>query len=110
LAKNTIRAGGAEHLSAAIKGHKTLTVLDISSNEIGAYSKDNDGDAPWIASPEGPVAVADAIRDMGALSKLDLRENFINEKGHALLQQAAGSRYASYFFDHITFLTRTSPP
>jgi hypothetical protein len=46
----------------------------------------------------------------GALSKLDLRENFINEKGHALVQQAAGSRYASYFFDHITFLTRTSPP
>jgi hypothetical protein len=46
----------------------------------------------------------------GVLSKLDLRENFINEKGHALVQQAAGSRYASYFLDHIIFLTRTSPP
>jgi hypothetical protein len=43
LAKNMIRAEGAKHLSAAIKGHKTLTVLDISSNEIGAYSRDNDG-------------------------------------------------------------------
>jgi hypothetical protein len=77
LAKNTIRAEGAKHLSAAIKGHKTLTVLDISSNEIGAYSKDNDGNGPWIASPEGPVAVADAIRDMGAMTSLNLAGNGI---------------------------------
>jgi hypothetical protein len=70
---------GAKHLSAAIKGHKTLTVLDISSNEIGAYSRDNDGRATWIASPEGPVAVADAIRDMGALSVLNLADNKLGE-------------------------------
>jgi hypothetical protein len=78
LAKNTIRAEGATHLSAAIKGHKTLTVLDISSNEIGAYSEDNllPGESVAdTASPEGIVAVADAIRDMGAMTSLNLASN-----------------------------------
>jgi hypothetical protein len=70
LAKNMLRAEGVKQLSSAIKGHITLTILDISSNEIGAYSRNNDGRAPWIASPEGPIALADAIKDNGALSKL----------------------------------------
>ena len=59
-----LRAEGAKQLSSAIKGHKALTTLDISSNEIGAYARDNDGRAPWIASPEGPIALADAIKNM----------------------------------------------
>jgi hypothetical protein len=60
-------------------------VLDISSNEIGAYSKDNDGGAPWIASPEGPVAVADAISDMGAMTSLNLASNHLGHQGAAII-------------------------
>jgi hypothetical protein len=40
-----------------------LTSLDISNNSIGAYSKDGDGMAPWIATPEGPKAIAEALKD-----------------------------------------------
>jgi hypothetical protein len=83
LAKNMLRAEGAKQLSSAIKGHKALTILDISSNEIGAYARDNDGRAPWIASPEGPIALADAIKNNGALSKLDLSMNRIPATGMA---------------------------
>jgi Ran GTPase-activating protein (RanGAP) involved in mRNA processing and transport len=80
LAENMIRAEGAKHLSAAIKGHKSLTILDISSNEIGAYSSmadSGDDDGPWIASPEGPLAVADAVKDMGALKSLNISNNML---------------------------------
>ena len=70
-----ITAAGAKHLFEAIKGHKALTSLDVSSNEIGAYSKDNDGATPWVPSPEGPAAIADGIKNNGALVKLDASDN-----------------------------------
>jgi hypothetical protein len=79
LAKNVIRAEGAKHIFAAIKGHKTLTILDISGNEIGAYSRDNNGRSPWIGSPEGPIAIADAIKDMEALTALNIAGNNLGE-------------------------------
>jgi Ran GTPase-activating protein (RanGAP) involved in mRNA processing and transport len=86
ISKNMIRAAGAKHLSEAIKEHKTLTSLDVSSNEIGAYSKNNDGCSPWIPSPEGPAAIADGIKNNGALEKLLMANNGIlnKESGKAL--------------------------
>ena len=48
-------------ISSVDKG--ALTFLDISNNSIGAYSKDGDGRAPWIATPEGPKAIAEALKD-----------------------------------------------
>jgi hypothetical protein len=40
-----------------------MTSLDISNNSIGAYSKYGDGKSPWIATPEGPQAIAEALKD-----------------------------------------------
>jgi Leucine-rich repeat (LRR) protein len=77
LANNLIRAEGAKHISAAIKGHEALTILDISGNEIGAYSKGNGGYDSWIASPEGPLAIADAVKDMRVVSSVNLLKNKI---------------------------------
>jgi hypothetical protein len=100
LAENAIRAEGAKRLSAVFsavlnKGHKPpLAVLDISSNEIGAYSEDNDGRAPWIASPEGPAAVADAIRGMRALSIANVMGNRIGRARLSELQEIVRSENA----------------
>jgi hypothetical protein len=47
------------------------------------------------SKPKGIIAIASAIPDMGALSKLDVRQNEIRSEGQRALQQAAGSRYAS---------------
>jgi hypothetical protein len=72
-----------------------LLVLDISNNSIGRQSRDGDGRAPWIATPEGPQAIAEALKsnvrdtmymhitpanichDKGALTSLDISDNSI---------------------------------
>jgi hypothetical protein len=43
------------------------------------------------------IALADAIPDMRALSKLDVHDNEIPSEGQRALQQAAGSRYTYIF-------------
>ena len=52
---NLLRADGAQAFADVLKVNKTLTDIDLSDNEIGAYAKDNDGQEPWIPSPEGPA-------------------------------------------------------
>ena len=44
--------------------NKTLTQLDVSDNEIGEYSRDNDGQAPWVKTPEGPAALAQGLGEL----------------------------------------------
>jgi hypothetical protein len=46
----------------------------------------------------GVIALADAIRDNAALTKVDARENSINDEGKRALRQAAGSRYVRLKF------------
>ena len=52
-----------------LKVNKTLTDIDLSNNEIGAYAKYNDGRALWIPSPEGPAALADGLKDKSLCHK-----------------------------------------
>jgi hypothetical protein len=80
-------------------------VLDISNNSIGRRSRDGDGHAPWIATPEGPQAIAEALKsnvrdimymhitsanichDKGALIKLDISSNNIGGEQEGELQR-----------------------
>jgi hypothetical protein len=82
--------GFAQELAVGIKDNGTMTSLDVSSNTIGLIdifpddwrSRDDDGQAPFIHAggreqnvvPEGAnssavIALANAIKDMGAMSK-----------------------------------------
>jgi Leucine-rich repeat (LRR) protein len=58
-----------------------LTSLDISDNRLGGifngYNDNGSGYGSFTATPAGPKAIADAIRDMGALLILNLSSNSI---------------------------------
>jgi hypothetical protein len=62
LKKNRLFAGGGTALAAGLKGNQGITELDISENYLG---QNTGGDA----DASGITAIADAIPDMGALSK-----------------------------------------
>ena len=67
---NLLRADGAKAFADVLKLNKTLTDIDLSNNEIGAYARDNDGRGPWIPSPEGPAALADGLKDNSSVTKV----------------------------------------
>jgi hypothetical protein len=100
-----------------IKNMGALTTLDISSNMLtgNPYARGFKPDLTGACMPfdeimfsllslfVGIVALADAIPNMRALSKLDVRENNINANGKSALKKAAGvgvfrSRYAQLKF------------
>ena len=51
---NCLRAAGAKAISEMLKVNKTLTLLDLSDNEIGAEK--NSRREVTKATPEGPAA------------------------------------------------------
>jgi hypothetical protein len=67
-------ATDAMMLVPEIIDNRALTMLDISKNRLGGfntgYNRDGSGYGMFTATPEGPKVIADAIKDMGALSKL----------------------------------------
>jgi hypothetical protein len=58
-----------------------LTLLDLSSNRIGGYFQyyhdGGGGYGDYTVTPEGPNAIADAIKDMGAISSVNVLKNDI---------------------------------
>jgi Ran GTPase-activating protein (RanGAP) involved in mRNA processing and transport len=91
--------GGALVIAEHLDGNGALLVLDISNNSIGRRSRDGDGRAPWIATPEGPQAIAEALKsnvrdimymhitsanichDKGAMTSLNLASNSLGVEG-----------------------------
>ena len=67
---NLLRADGAKAFADVLKVNTTLTDIDLSNNEIGAYAQDNDGCGPWIPSPEGPAALAEVLKDNSSVTKV----------------------------------------
>jgi hypothetical protein len=83
---NSLCAAGAKALAAALSSNQVLTELNLSRNWLGKED-------PWGHSESdmsGVAILADAIKDMGALSKLDVRANSIDAKGKSALKKAAG--------------------
>ena len=78
---NCLRADGAKAISEMLKVNKTLTMVDLSDNEIGAYAKNNDGRAPWIPSPEGPAALADGLKANSTVQQLHAQNNGLGPEG-----------------------------
>jgi hypothetical protein len=67
-------AGDAIMLVPDIIDNGAMTMLDVSKNRLGGfstgYNSDGSGYGLFTATPEGPKVIADAIKDMGSLSKL----------------------------------------
>jgi hypothetical protein len=64
---------GVAALAGVLPGMGAMLLLDLSNNRLGGfyegYYSTGKGYGSFTATPEGPKAIADAIRDMGAISK-----------------------------------------
>lgn len=86
ISSNDLRTEGGKALAEALKGNQIMTALNVSSNALTYNTKAEPG------KMDGLVALADAISDMGALTKLDACSNDIGDDGEDALKKAAGSR------------------
>ena len=68
-----------------LKINTTLNELNLSNNEIGAYSRDNAGRAPWVPSPEGPAALAEGLAANSSVTQVDVRSNNLTDADTAQL-------------------------
>ena len=60
---NGLRAAGAQAFGEVLKTNKTLTLLDLSENEIGGWDTyPGESYNTHTATPEGPVALAKGLK------------------------------------------------
>jgi hypothetical protein len=110
MSRTYIGSEGAKVLSLGLSGNGALTSLDVSSNNLGCVvgwtyhpangrshkHKHSDGrnqellpEGEELGKPEGAIALANAISDMGALFKLDITDNDIPADLMQTMQQVA---------------------
>ena len=83
---NNLHADGGKALAKGLKGNTGITELDISSNYLGVASN-------YEPDMSGVIALADAIPDMGAMTKFDISSNEIRaEGGKALAEGLKGNQ------------------
>ena len=92
---NSLRAAGAKAISEMLRTNKTLTMVDLSDNEIGAYSKDNDGQAPWLPTPDGPAALAYGLKANSTVQQLDASANGLDQASKDRLTKAKPPQLAT---------------
>jgi hypothetical protein len=96
ISENNLHAGGGKALAAGIKGNQVITELSIAGNALGTESE-----YPYNSDMSGVTALADAIPDMRALTKLDISSNNIGAKEGSNLQrlcEASGIELANRLF------------
>lgn len=76
---NVIHPPGAESLSRALVANRTLKVLSLPANYLG---------------PVGVGSIAQAAA-LSCITELDLRENYLTERGAAVLAKAVQGRFLS---------------
>jgi hypothetical protein len=81
LESNWLYAAGGKALAEGLKCNQVIKELNIASNKLGMNSNGN-------SDMSGVTALGDVIPDMGALTKLILKDN-------AMLTKAAGKALAS---------------
>jgi hypothetical protein len=106
--------GFVQGISRGLLDNRALSFLNLSNNNLGQLgaedwtydssedtgeewqhidgSKRHRNDPPPNSKPEGIIALANALPDMRAMTRLDARENELDDEGKRALQQAAGSR------------------
>jgi hypothetical protein len=101
--------GFAKELAVGISDNGALTSLNLAQNDLGQMvppkgwrAEDGDDQAPWIhtdgarveegmpegSKPEAIIAVANAIKDMRALTSLNLSSNNLKAKGAKIVAEA----------------------
>ena len=98
-----MREAGAKAISEMLKVNNTLTKLDLSDNEIGGWLKDGKysfSDKVWEETPEGPAAVADALKSNTVLQHLNVSQCHLGSAG--------GKAMAACIADNST-ITSVSP-
>ena len=74
--------------------------MDLSSNSIGGYYENGRGYGKVIATPEGPKAIADALRVCASITHIgvggiDLRDNSLGDEGWGAIFAGVCSSKAS---------------
>jgi hypothetical protein len=85
ISSNNLLAEGVSALAAGLTGNQVITELNISGNELGVSSG-------GYARTSGVFAVADAIKDMRALSIANVMGNSIGKEMHSKLQEIMRSK------------------
>ena len=74
LASNSLWAEGTKLLAEALKGNRIITELNLSNNSATRKGTS-------FGDMSGVIALADAIPDMGAMTSLNLAENYMGADG-----------------------------
>jgi Ran GTPase-activating protein (RanGAP) involved in mRNA processing and transport len=82
ISKNILRAEGSQALAGALTGNNSITELSLAGNQMGLKA---DATAFDEVDMSGVAALADVIPGMGALTKLNISNNNM-EQGQALQQ------------------------
>jgi Ran GTPase-activating protein (RanGAP) involved in mRNA processing and transport len=90
ISKNSLCASGVKVLCEALRGNKVITELNIEGNYLGKTSPSLDAPADMT----GVDALADAISNMGVLSKLNVAKNLMSGCGMQILAVAISNTMA----------------
>jgi hypothetical protein len=82
VSKNALREVGVKTISEMLKANKTLTEVDLSDNQIGAWTQKACEETGWSdkvhRTPEGPAALAEALKS-SALQCLNCSSNGLDQ-------------------------------
>jgi Leucine-rich repeat (LRR) protein len=76
VSNNNLRAAGGSAFASGLQGNQVITVLNIASNQLGVQV---DAETAEDTDLSGVVAIADAIKSMGALSTLIFNGDYSDE-------------------------------
>jgi Ran GTPase-activating protein (RanGAP) involved in mRNA processing and transport len=77
LNSNSLGVDGGKALADGLRGNNVLIELNISDNDLTNYGRDR----------SGVIALADVIKDMGAMTKFDISSNNIRAEGGEALAE-----------------------
>ena len=75
ISENTLGAEGGKNLAEALNGNQVMTSLNVSSNYL---AKSRPGEQN-VSDMSGLIALANTIKDMGALVQLDISAEMTSE-------------------------------